>query len=206
MRIKAIAAGAIAALALATLAASAGMTATRRAPGTLMSLVAATTNVTASADRDLVTVATRHTDSEKTTEPSEKPVVAVKPVAPRVLQMTAACRQAINTLIAMHRVDLAEDASERAAQRPLSMTALAADRAEDLAEAQQWRQALAAALAACRPEPIVACQAALASLQALLPANRPEQWIELVRLPNQIDLAALRAALTAVATACGDRI
>jgi hypothetical protein len=206
VRIKAIIVGAIAALALATLTANAGTMATPRVSGSLVSLVAATTTVTQTAERDSVTVATRSTDSEKkTAEPVERPVVAVKPVAPRAPETTAACLQAINTLKAMHQADVTEDAAERAAtaQQPLSAAALAADRAEDLAEAQHWSQALTATRTACQPQPTVACQAALTSLKALLPVNRPEEWSELVKLPSQMDLAALRAAVAAVATACG---
>ncbi len=205
MRIKAIMVGAITAFALVAVTASAGTSATPRVSGSLVSLVAATTTVTETADRNLVTVATRSIDSDKTAEPPEKPVVAVKPVAPRAFQTTPACRQAIDTLKAMHQADLAEDAAERAAQQPLSAATIAADRAEDLAEFGRWRQALMAARTACLPQPTAACQAAITSLQALLPANRPEEWSDLVRLPNQIDLTALRAAFTAVATACADR-
>jgi hypothetical protein len=134
-----------------------------------------------------------------------KPVVAVKPVTPRVLQTTAACQQAIDTLKAMHQADVAEDAAERAAQQPISAAAIAADRAEDLAEAQRWQPALLAARTACMPQPTTACQAALTGLKALVPANRPESWSELVKLPNQIDQAGLRAAFAAVATACAHR-
>jgi len=206
VRIKAIILGAIAALALATLTAGA-TTATPRASGSLVSLVAATTTVTKTADRDDVTVAARSTDSDNPGEPAAKPVVAVKPVTPRALQATAACQQAINTLKAMHQADVTEDAAERAAtaQAPLSAAALLADRTEDLAEAQRWSQALTATRAACQPQPTAACQAALTSLRALLVVWRPEEWSDLVRLPNQVDLAAVRAAVTAVATACADR-
>jgi len=207
VRIKAIILGAIAALALATLTAGAGTTATARVSGSLVSLVAATTTVTKTADRDDLTVAARSTDSDKSGEPAEKPVVAVRPVAPRALQTTAACQQAINTLKTMHQADVTEDAAERAAtaQQPLSAAALLADRIEDLAEAQRWSQALTATRAACQPQPTAACQAALTSLRALLVVWRPEAWSDLVRLPNQVDLAAVRAAVTAVATACADR-
>jgi hypothetical protein len=207
VRIKAIILGAIAALALATLTASASTTTTPRTSGSLVSLVAATTAVTRTAEREAVTVATRTTESEKTAEPAEKPVVAVKPVAPRATQMTAACLQAISTLKAMHQADVTEDAAERAAtaQQSLSAAALVADRAEDLAEAQRWSQALTATRTACQPQPTAACQAALTSLKALLPVWRPEEWSDLVKLPTQADLTAVRAAVTAVATACGER-
>ena len=205
MRIKAIMVGAIAGLALATLTANAGTTATPRVSGSLVSLVAATTTVRKAADRAAATVATRSAESEKAAEPAVKPVVAVKPVTPRVLQTSAACQQAIDTLKAMHQADVAEDATERAAQPPISAAAIAADRAEDLAEAQRWQPALLAARTACMPQPTTACQAALTGLKALVPANRPESWSELVKLPNQIDQAGLRAAFTAVATACTHR-
>jgi hypothetical protein len=206
VRIKAIMVGAIAALALATLTASAG-TAGTRVSGSLVSLVAATTTVTRAADRDTVAVATLSTDSDKTAEPAEKPVVAGKPITPRVPQATAACLQAINTLKAMHQADVTEDAAERAAtgRQPLSAAVLAADRAEDLAEAQRWSQALTATRTACQPQPTAACQAALTTLKALLPVWRPEEWSDLVKLPTQIDLTAVRAAVTAVAIACGER-
>jgi hypothetical protein len=62
-----------------------------------------------------------------------------------------------------------------------------------------------AARTACLPQPSAACQAALSNLQALRPANLPEDWRDMVKLPTQIDMAALRAAFTAVATACGHR-
>jgi hypothetical protein len=171
----------------------------------VVSLVAATTTVAKAADRDEVTVAMRSTNSEKTSEPAAKPVVAVKPVAPRALQVSAACQQAIDALKAMHQADVAEDTAERAAQQPPSAATIAADRAEDLAEVQHWKQALLTARTACQPQPTAACQAALTSLQALVPANRPEEWSDLVKLPNQIDLTALRAAFTAVGAACGHR-
>jgi hypothetical protein len=203
---KAIVLGAVAALAMATLTANAGTMATPRVSGSLVSLVAATTAVTKVADREEVTVATRSTESEKVAEAAQKPVVATKPAAPRALQTSAACQQAIATLKAMHAADVAEDAAERAAaQQPLSAAAIAADRAEDLAEAAQWKQALMAARTACQPQPSAACQAALSNLQALRPANLPEDWRDMVKLPTQIDMAALRAAFTAVATACGHR-
>lgn len=204
MRIKAIMAGAIAALALATLTANAGTNATPHISGSLVSLVSATTTVAKAAERDETTVATRSAESEKT-EPAVKPVVAVKPATPRVLQTSAACQQAINTLKAMHQADVAEDTAERTAQHPLSAATLAADRTEDLAEVQPWKQALLATRTACLPQPSPACQAALATLQALRPTTVPEDWREMVKLPTPIDLTALKAAFTAVATACGHR-
>ena len=206
MRIKAIVLGAVAVLAMVTLTANAGTPATPRISGSLVSLVAATTTVANTVERDSATVATRSTDSDKTAEPAEKPL-AVKPAAPRAPQATAACLQAINTLKAMHQADVSEDAAERAAiaQQSWSAAALAADRAEDLAEAQRWTQALTATRTACQPQPTAACQAALTALKALLPVWRPEEWSVMIKSPNQIDLTALRAAFTAVATACGQR-
>jgi hypothetical protein len=202
---KAIVLGAVAALAMATLTANAGTTATPRVSGSLVSLVAATTTVAKVADRDEVTVATRSTETEKAAEPALKPVVAVKPLTPRAPQPSAACQQAIDTLKAMHQADVAEDTTERASQQPLSAATIAADRAEDLTEVQPWTKALLAARTACLPQPSAACQAAIAALQALRPTTVPEDWRDLVKLPNPIDLTALKAAVTAVASACGHR-
>jgi hypothetical protein len=204
VRIKAIVLGAIAALALATLTANAGTSSTHRVSGSLVSLVAATTTVTKAADREAVTAAARSTASEKASEPSQKPVVAIKSVAPSVVQVSAACQQAIDTLKALRQADVAEDTAERT-QKPLSGAAITTDRAEDLADAQQWKQALVAVRTACMPLPTPACQAALASLKALAPANRPESWSELVKSPSQFDLAGARAAFAAVKAACGHR-
>jgi hypothetical protein len=202
---KAIVLGAVAALAMATLTANAGTTATPRVSGSLVSPVAATTTVAKVADRDEVTVATRSTETEKAAEPALKPVVAVKPLTPRAPQPSAACQQAIDTLKAMHQADVAEDTTERASQQPLSAATIAADRAEDLTEVQPWTKALLAARTACLPQPSAACQAAMAALQALRPTTVPEDWRDLVKLPNPIDLTALKAAVTAVASACGHR-
>jgi hypothetical protein len=202
---KAIVLGAVAALAMATLTANAGTTATPRVSGSLVSLVAATTTVAKVADRDEVTVATRSTETEKAAESALKPVVAVKPLTPRAPQPSAACQQAIDTLKAMHQADVAEDTTERASQQPLSAATIAADRAEDLTEVQPWTKALLAARTACLPQPSAACQAAIAALQALRPTTVPEDWRDLVKLPNPIDLTALKAAVTAVASACGHR-
>jgi hypothetical protein len=108
VRIKAIMVGAIAALALVTLTANADTTANSRVSGSLVSLVTATTTITKTADRNVVTVATRSAESEKS-EPVVKPVVAVKPMAPRQVQPSAACQQAIEALKAMQQADMAED-------------------------------------------------------------------------------------------------
>ena len=202
MRIKAIVLGAIAALALATLTAYAGTTSTHRVSGSLVSLVAATTTVTKAADREAVAAAARTTASEKTTEPSQKPVVAVKPLAQHA-PVSAACQQAIDVLKALRQADVAEDKAEKA--QPPSSAAGDADRTEDLADAQQWKQALMGVRSACTLQPTAACQAALASLQALLPANRPEGWRGLIKSPNQFDTAGLGAAFAAVKAACGHR-
>ena len=202
MRIKAIVLGAIAALALATLTANAGTTSTHRVSGSLVSLVAATTTVTKAADREAVAAAARTTASEKTTEPSQKPVVAVKPLAQHA-PVSAACQQAIDVLKALRQADVAEDKAEKA--QPPSSAAGDAHRTEDLADAQQWKQALMGVRSACTLQPTAACQAALASLQALLPANRPEGWRGLIKSPNQFDTAGLGAAFAAVKAACGHR-
>src|ERR1700693_3497409 len=119
--------GAIAALALATLTANAGTTANSRASGSLVSLVAAIRPITKTADRNVVTVATRSVNTEKIAEPADKPIVAVDPIvavsptAPRAPKTRAACQHAINTLKSMHQADVTEDAAERAAtaQQPL---------------------------------------------------------------------------------------
>lgn len=205
MRIKAIIVGAIAALALVTLTANADTAANSRVSGSLVTLVAATTTISKTADRAVVTVATRSADTEKTAEPAAKPVLAVKAVPPRAPQTTAACQQAITALKAMHQADVTDDAAERTATapQPLSAAAMAADRAEDLAEAQHWSQALTATRTACQPQPTAACQAALTSLKVLLPAARPEEWSTMITSPNPIDLTGLRAAFAAVAMACG---
>jgi hypothetical protein len=205
VRIKAIVLGAVATLAMATLTANAGTTATPRVSGSLVSLVAATTTVAKVADRDEVAGATRSTETEKAAEPAVKPVAAVKPVTSHAPQPSAACQQAIDTLKAMHQADVAEDTTERASQQPLSAAAIAADRAEDLTEVQPWTKALLTARNACLPQPSAACQAAIAALQALRPTTVPEDWRDLVKLPNPIDLTALKAAVTAVASACGHR-
>jgi len=179
VRIRVIVLGALGALALATLSANAGNQATPRVQGSVVSLVAATTTVV-KADRDAASAATH----EETTQSVSKPVVALKPAAPKIT-VSAACQQAINNLKALHQTDLAEDAAERTAAQPLSASALQAALAEDLAEAQQWRNALTAARTACVPQPSAACQAAIAALQA--------------------KLVSLRTAVAAVVTACGQR-
>jgi len=184
VRIRVIVLGALGALALATLSANAGNQATPRVQGSVVSLVAATTTVV-KADRDAASAAARAATHEETTQAVSKPVVALKPAAPKIT-VSAACQQAINNLRALHQADLAKDAAERAAaQQPLLASALRAALAEDLAEAQQWRNALTAARTACVPQPSAACQAAIAALQA--------------------KLVSLRTAVAAVVTACGQR-
>ena len=209
MRTKTIILGAIAALALATLSANAGNRATHQAQGSLVSLVAATSTV-AKADTDAASAA--KAKQEKANEAVTKPVVVAKP-APNIA-VSAACQDAIRNLKALRQADATEDATERAsAGRPPSASAIEADKAEDATEKQQWRTALLAARTACLPQPSAACQAAITALQALK-ANGTEDWREwadqhqLSDLRNvnwQAQLASLRTAVSAVATACGDR-
>ena len=202
MRTKTIFLGAIAALALATLTANAG--ATHQGQGSLVSLVAATTTV-AKADRDAASDAAPSATHEESTETVQKPVVAAKP-APKITVSTA-CQDAINNLKALHQADVTEDAAERAAaQHPPSASALEADRAEDAAERQQWRTALLAARTACLPQPSTACQAAIAALQALKGSGVEDlrEWTDLRNVNWPAQLASLRTAVAAVATACGD--
>jgi hypothetical protein len=203
VRTKTIIFGAIAALALATLTTNAA--ATKRVQGSLVSLVAATTTV-AKADRDAASAAAPTATHEESTETPQKPVVAAKPV-PRITVSTA-CQDAINNLKARHQADVTEDAAERAAaQQPPSASALEADRAEDAAERQQWRTALMAARTACLPQPSAACQAAIAALQALKDSGVEDlrEWTDLRNVNWPAQLASLRTAVAAVATACGDR-
>ena len=207
MRTKTIILGAIAALALVTLSANAGNRATPQGQGSLVSLVAATTTV-ARADRDATAAATAiHAEA---VEAVTKPVVAARPV-PKVT-VSAACQDAINSLKALHQADVAEDTAERAAAgQPPSASAIAADKTEDAAELQKWQTALLAARAACLPQPNAACQAAIAALQALRAngADDWRQWIEQwqdFRTVNwTAQFASLRTAVSAVATACGER-
>ena len=188
MRTKAMITGAIAAIGIATLTANAGAP-RPNSLGSVVSLLAGTTTIM-KAD---VSVATRGAiTAPAIARPAEKPVVAVKPASAR-FTLSAACQQAINALKALHQADVAEDAAELASRQPLSLTALQAARAEDLAEAQQWRNALTAARTACLPAPSAACQAAISNLQILLRPSRTT------------DLAGLKAAFAAVATACGHR-
>jgi hypothetical protein len=212
VRTKTIILGAIAALALATLTANAGNRLTPQAQGSLVSLVAATTSLTRADREAAATAAAVATAHEEATEPAEKPVVASKP-APKVAVSTA-CQDAINNLKAMHQADVAEDAAERAAVlQPLSASAIAAEKAEDAAEMQKWRPALLAARTACLTQPSAACQAAIAALQALKTGGA-EDWRQLIAEHQFSDLrnvdwtaqlASLRTAVGAVATACGQR-
>jgi hypothetical protein len=208
---KTIILGAIAAVALATLTANAGNRATHSVQGSLVSLVAATTTV-AKADRDAASAAKPTATNDEATEAVQKPVVATKP-APKVT-VSAACQDAINSLKALRQADATEDATEKtAAGQPPSASAIEADKAEDAAEKLKWHTALLAARTACLPQPSAACQAAIAALQALKGAG-VENWRELgdhhqasdlrnVSLTG--DLAKVRTAVSAVATACGDR-
>ena len=209
MRTKTIILGAIAALALVTLSANAGNRATPQGQGSLVSLVAATTTV-ARADRDATATAAATAIHAEAVEAVTKPVVAARPV-PKVT-VSAACQDAINTLKALHQADVAEDTAERAAAgQPPSASAIAADKTEDAAELQKWQTALLAARAACLPQPNAACQAAIAALQALRANGADdwrqwiEQWQDLRTVNWTAQLASLRTAVSAVATACGER-
>jgi len=209
VRTKTIILGAIAALALVTLSANAGNRATPQAQGSLVSLVAATTSV-ARADRDAAATAAATAIHAEAVEAVTKPVIAARPV-PKVT-VSAACQDAINTLKALHQADVAEDTAERAAAgQPPSASAIAADKTEDAAELQKWRTALLALRAACLPQPNAACQAAIAALQALRANGADdwrqwiEQWQDLRTVNWTAQLASLRTAVSAVATACGER-
>ena len=192
MRTKAMITGAIAAIGIATLTANASSNSHQGSPGSVVSLVAGTTTIM-KADRDEVSVATRSAiTAPAIARPAEKPVAVVKPASAR-FTLSAGCQQAINALKALHQADVAEDAAELASRQPLSLTALQAARAEDLAEAQQWRNALTVARTACLPGPSAACQTAITNLQTLLQTTRIRE------------LAGLKAAFAAVATACGHR-
>jgi hypothetical protein len=212
VRTKTIILGAIAVLALATLTANAGNRPTAEAQGSLVSLLAATTSLTR-ADREAeATAAAVAATHREATETVQKPVVAAKP-APKVT-VPAVCQDAINKLKAMHQAEVTEDVSERAGlQQPLSASAIEADKAEDAIEKQKWQTALLAARTACLPQPSAACQAAIAALQALK-TNGAEDWRQLIAEHQFSDLrnidwtaqlASLRSAVSAVATACGQR-
>jgi hypothetical protein len=210
VRTKTIILGAIAALALATLSANAGNLATHQVHGSLVSLVTATTTV-AKADRETESAAVPAATHEEATQAVQKPVVAAKP-APKDT-VSAACQDAINKLKALRQADVDEDTTERAAQQPPSASAIEADKVEDAAEKQKWRTALLAARSACLPQPSAACQAAIAALQALKGAGVEDwrqwgdlhQWSDLRNINWTAQLTSLRAAVSAVATACGDR-
>jgi len=206
VRTKTIILGAIAALALATLSANAGNRATHHAQGSLLSLVAATTSL-ARADREAEATAAAATHVEAT-EAVSKP--AARPVSK--IPVSGACQDAIKNLKALHQADVAEDTAERAAAgQPPSASAIDADKAEDAAEKLKWQTALVAARAACLPQPSAACQAAIAALQALKANGADdwrqwiEQWHDLRSINWTTQLASLRTAVSAVATACGER-
>jgi len=205
LRTKTIIAGAIAALALATLTANAANVATHRVQGSLVSLVAASTTV-AKADRDAATAGAKGATHEESSESVAKPVVAVKPAAPKVVSTTPACQQAINSLKALRQADATEDAAERTGEKTLSASARQAEQTEDAAELLKWRNALVAARTACVPQPSAACQTAIAGVQALVPVNRTD-WAktEVREIDWSVDLASLRTAFGALAMACGDR-
>ena len=214
MRIKTIILGAIAVLALVSISANAGNQVNHQPQGSLVSLVAATTSV-ARADREATataaaTAAARTATHEEATEAVQKAVVVAKP-APKIA-VSAACQDAINVLKALHQADVAEDTAERAAlgQTP-SASAIDADKAEDSAEKQKWQTALLAARTACLPQPSAACQAAIAALQALKASGADDfrqwiaQWHDLRTVNWTAQLASLRTAVSAVASACGER-
>ena len=131
MRTKAIISGAIAAIGLATLTANAGTNTPTSSRASVVNLVAGVRTI-AKVDRDEVALGTRSAATvPASATPAARPVAAVRPAAPR-LALSAGCQAAINTLKALHQADVAEDAAERAAQQPVSVAALQADRAEDL--------------------------------------------------------------------------
>ena len=201
MRTKAIIVGAIAALALASLTASAAND-TRRTTtaGSVRSLVAAT--LALKADRDQPDVAVRAAAAPATTTKTE---ALARPAATRSaaahFTVSAACQDALNALKALRQADAAEDAAERASGTP------SADQAEDLAEAQQWKTALNNARTACLPQLSTECQAAITNLQNLLQAARNQNLSNL--RPANFNISwlsnwtALKAAFAAAASACG---
>lgn len=207
MRGKAIIVGAIGLLTAAALSVNAQNAGQRTTTASLASLLTARTQV-ASAERE-VTIAERSTDAatKPDSEPAEKPDVETKPAAPRVT-ITAACQQAIANLKALHQADVAEDARERSGLQPVSAAALAAARAEEVAEAQQWRTALLAARTACVPQPTAACRSAINGLQAQLQSLHTIGLAQLQAISERNwagNLASVRTAFSAVATACAQR-
>jgi len=208
VRSKTIILGAIAALAVATLSANAGNSATSRAHGSIVSLVAATAAV-AKADREAALAGALRGTHEEAADAVQKPVVATKPAAVKVA-VSADCQTAINNLKALRQADVAEEASEKA--NPTTT-----DQAEDQTEAGNLRNALTAVRTACLPQPSAACQAALASLKALHDADVTEDASEkagqtsvapesAAAKAEDVAEAQLRQnAVMAVRTACGER-
>ena len=200
MRTKAIILGAIAALALASLTASAANDSHQTATAGSVKSLAATT-LAIKADRDEPDAALRATAAPATTitETVAAPPTSARSAAAHLV-VSAACRDALNALKALRQADAAEDATERAAGTT------SADLAEDLAEAQQWKNALITARTACLPQLSAACQSAITNLQALLQAARNQSLANL--RPANFNLTwlsnwtALKAAFAAAATAC----
>ena len=207
MRRIALITGALAVLVLAAVTLNTANAAPRSAQGSVVSLVAAT-NAIATADREQISLAVRATTAPKTSEPAEKPDVAARPVAPKVV-WTAGCQQAITNLKGLHQADVAQDAAERTGQPQTAATALA-DRAEDATEAQNWRTALTAARTTCVAQPTAACASEIASLQTVLQTTRAEELAELQAAARDQsdwvnDWMSVRTAFSAVATACASR-
>lgn len=210
MRGKAIIVGGIGVLVAAALSVNAQNGNQRTTTASLASLVAARTQV-ASAERE-ITIAERSTSTESATkpdsEPAEKHDVDTKPTAPKVT-ISDACQNAIANLKALHKANVAEDAKERTtALESRSVTAVATEQNEDATEAQAWKGALLSARAACVPQPTTACSSAISALQAKLQSLHTEELGELHAISELDwigDLASVRTAFSAVATACGNR-
>jgi hypothetical protein len=209
VRGKAIIVGGIGVLVAAALSVNAQTGNQRTTTASLASLVAARTQV-ATAERE-ITIAGRSTATEPASksesEPAEKPDVDTKPAAPKVT-ISAACQQAIANLKALHQADVAEDATERSGLQPVSAASLAAARAEEVIEVQQWRTALLAARTACVPQPTAACRAAINGLQAQLQSLHTVGLDQLRAISERNwagNLASVRTAFSAVATACANR-
>ena len=210
MRGKAIIVGGIGLLVAAALSVNAQTSGTRTTAASLTSLLAARTQVTAAENE--VTLAERTTAAVPATkpisEPAEKPDVDAKPAAPKVA-ISGACQTAIANLKTLHQADVAEDGKERTTSlEPRSTTAAASEQNEDTTEAQAWKGALLSARAACIPQPTTACSAAIAALQAQLQNVHTEELGELHPISERDwlgDLASVRTAFSAVATACANR-
>lgn len=204
MRTKLIITGAIGVLAAATLTVNAQTSQQTTTPGSVARLLAASTQI-ARTDRDDVAIASRVSTSATAAAASVKAEAAEKaeptrPGAPR-LTLPAGCQAAVNSLKALHLADVSEDATERSTAE--TAATIAADRAEDATEAQQWVAALKTVRSACVPQLPTACQTATAGLAPVLEAWRSDELAELqTRADMWNDDAAVRAAFSAVATAC----